>query len=497
MEGHQLKKERVMEDNQDHISLLPNSILSTIWSLLKIREAVGFSVLSTRWRYLWTTSLTNLTFDADNMLDKNDYSESETSTYHIGELHRLIISWKRKLSFINSVNQFLLYLGDDLKIDKLKVYFTFRCNKYGSHLDDWIDFAFSRKVEEIDLCLFEDTFFHVPDDGELYDFPCHLLDDYGGERGLRSFMKCLRLAYCKLAPGRSNFLGFSTLTSLDLNQVDLVSEKHIYTLLSNCAQLEWLSFCQCYNMDHLKINHPLCNQLKYLSVKDCHELEAIEFNGSNLEILEYKGFMIDFLFSNVQRLKTVFSHAFISRATNSVVCPLSTFRADLPQLETLILSCSSCSVEVLFTTFPTFSRLKHLSILDIPKCKHNLFRIATVLEATPTLQILELHLRAYEYVEEPKEITRTPSSSCLHDHLKKVVITGTHGCLSEIELAIYLLNSSQSLAKMVIDPRPRLYHGNGKWDILEACATWNTVGRLNIYEHLAREVCSPVELLIL
>ncbi|GLU17119.1 hypothetical protein SLE2022_335130 [Rubroshorea leprosula] len=72
----------VMEDDlleRDMISQLPNSILGTILSFLSLRKAVRTSVLSTRWRKIWTTSLSVLNFDADNMLGKIQYYDTDHS----------------------------------------------------------------------------------------------------------------------------------------------------------------------------------------------------------------------------------------------------------------------------------------------------------------------------------------------------------------------------------------------------------------------------------
>ncbi|GLT45356.1 hypothetical protein SLA2020_191910 [Shorea laevis] len=71
-----------MEDGQlerDMINQLPSSILGTILSFLSQREAVRTSVLSTRWRKIWTTSLSVLNFDVDNMLGKIQYFDADHS----------------------------------------------------------------------------------------------------------------------------------------------------------------------------------------------------------------------------------------------------------------------------------------------------------------------------------------------------------------------------------------------------------------------------------
>ena len=94
-----------------------------------------------------------------------------------------------------------------------------------------------------------------------------------------------------------------------------------------------------------------------------------------------------------------------------------------------------------------------------------------------------------------KEINRP--SSCPHYHIKEVFITGAYGCMTEIEIAVHLLNNAIVLQKMVIDPRIRYYNGCGTCETREACARWAAMGRQRVFEHLIGEVSPPVELLIL
>lgn len=86
-----------------------------------------------------------------------------------------------------------------------------------------------------------------------------------------------------------------------------------------------------------------------------------------------------------------------------------------------------------------------------------------------------------------------------HNHLKEVAITGFKGHASEIDIAVYLLQNASALQKMTIDPRRRMYKGNGKWGLSEACDSWSSVGKQKVSEHLrqeAQKLSSPVELLI-
>ena len=73
-----------------------------------------------------------------------------------------------------------------------------------------------------------------------------------------------------------------------------------------------------------------------------------------------------------------------------------------------------------------------------------------------------------DYIDEETEINRP--SGCPHDHLREVFITATHGYMSEIEIAVYLLHNAMVLEKMAIDPRTRPYKGYDRWEVTEAWA---------------------------
>ncbi|KAI4314198.1 hypothetical protein L6164_027131 [Bauhinia variegata] len=486
-----------MEEDQDHISQLPDSILRNILSRLKTREAVRTSSVSTRWRYLWTTP-TSLVFYAENMLEGNDYSLLNLHQLSVRE--RYIIMMKRSVSFVCSVNHFLSHLREDHRIEKFKVYFTFSRNRYGANdLDHWVRFAIAREAEEVDLCLLEENDSSAPSNDEHYVFPCDFLVHNGAAGEFRSSLKCFRLAHCILAPSRYTFSCFRTITTLDLKKVNLVSDENIQNLLYNCHNIEWLSFSECLNINYLKIEHPFCLQLKYLNVSDCQQLKAIELKGINLETLEYKGCSIEIFFCNAPRLRTVFCHLSDWTASPGKVWPLLRLPINVPQLETLILECNFYfHMDGLMREkrLPPFPNLSRLIILKVAIMQEDLSWIATFLKACPALQRFELHLSSFVYIDEKLKKENWPSS-CPHNHLKEVVISGIHGYMSEIAIAVYLLKNATSLERMTMDPRPRVYLGNGKWHVSEACEGWTTMARERVHQHLIQEGCPPDKLLIL
>ncbi|XP_054810518.1 F-box/FBD/LRR-repeat protein At3g26920-like [Prosopis cineraria] len=475
-----------IDGNEDRISQLPDSVIALILSSLTTREAVRTGAVSSRWRNLFKCP-TSLVLDAHNMLDNDKYSDINVSQMLC--LERDIVKMKRTVEFLKIVGYYLHCVRGVPKIETLKVHFTFGNNRYyACKLDRWIGFALKRQVEEIDLCLLEQNVFSAPSEG-LYAFPCALL------RGIRS-LKRLRLAHCVLAPGPqwSIFLGFSTLTSLGLVNVDLVSDHHLQNLLCNCDNIESLSFCMCWNLHYLRIEHPFCQKLKYLSVNDCPQLKTIELTSLNIETLEYKGRFVWFQFLDTPKLRTVFTGVNDWRISYSDILPLCKLPNDLPHLETLFLE-TTCHMAAALC-IPRFHNLRHLIILKLNKHEHDLSWIALILKACPRLQKLELHLGANSYVgEEAKDRNWPPR--CAHEQLKEVLITGMRGQTSEIETAIYLLKNATSLQIMKIDPRPRLYLGNGKWQQIEPYESWTRTGKHKVEHHLIQQAGAAVQLSVL
>lgn len=84
---------------------------------------------------------------------------------------------------------------------------------------------------------------------KFYDFPCCLL--LGDGNITNSWIRLLRWQQCNLVPEYTNFLGFNTLTSLDLRWVNLKPDEHFQNILANCHVLEWLSLHRCYHLYRL------------------------------------------------------------------------------------------------------------------------------------------------------------------------------------------------------------------------------------------------------
>ncbi|KAH9782507.1 F-box/FBD/LRR-repeat protein [Citrus sinensis] len=118
-------------NKKDRISRMPDSVLCHILSFLPTEAAVRTSILSSRWKFVWT-SLPNLMFN-----DKLCYRRSGTSE-------------NDKLTrFENFVDRMLL--SNSVSINK----FSLHCRKlrYLSRLKFWVALAIMRNVREIEVNL--------------------------------------------------------------------------------------------------------------------------------------------------------------------------------------------------------------------------------------------------------------------------------------------------------------------------------------------------------
>uniref|UniRef100_A0A1D1Y223 Putative F-box/FBD/LRR-repeat protein At1g78760 n=2 Tax=Anthurium amnicola TaxID=1678845 RepID=A0A1D1Y223_9ARAE len=258
--------------NKDRISELPDAIiLQHIFGDLSMKTAVRTSVLSSRWRYLWT-SILNLDFDTEvwNSIPDN----SSKGKKQMGE--------KRK-KFADIVDQFLeQHRGPHLR--RLRLYF-YPGDEYCAQTVNWLKLAVKKGVEELDLDFYMET-------GKEFDLPEFILE-------CRSILS-LKLTYCNLkAPPKQKGLNF--LKSLYLKQVK-ISDDLVELLLSHCQQLENLYLIGCGKLQHIRISSP-AQKLKKLKAVNLSDLESMEIDASTLITLLYSGHHIHFHLKNIAGLQ--------------------------------------------------------------------------------------------------------------------------------------------------------------------------------------------------
>lgn len=182
----------------DLISDLPQSIIESILIKLPIKDAVRTSILSSKWRYKWST-ITKLVIDEKCVPLSND---------------RAIV----EKSLIKFINQLLfLHQGPIHKFQISNPYLQ-SCPE----IDQWVLFLSRNDIKELVLELGEGEWFRIPS----CLFNCKKLTR-------------LELSRCELDPPL-NFKGFMRLKSLILHQV-LIAPDAIESLISSCPLLESLS----------------------------------------------------------------------------------------------------------------------------------------------------------------------------------------------------------------------------------------------------------------
>ena len=302
-------------------------MLSRIVSLLPLKEAVRTSILSKRWRSIWT-SHSELRFDAASVLGINN-CPALMSEDQPGSNSQMLSS-----KFVERVDQFMSYRCQGLNINYFSVHFPLG-KEFTSHIDQWISCAVMKGVENIDLDLSEEfrldpkREYTSSTEFQIYEFPCWP----SSAPGRSCTLKHLRLASCHLcALPKPDTL--TSLITVDLHSVS-ISDQQLQDLISTSCHLEQLSLYACNGLVNLKISAPNL-QLKFLSIKHCFRLETIEIHGAELVTFEYGGHLPSFSFKNTPKLAKA-SLDFVTRSSRmeGVMYALTRFPSDLPQLETL------------------------------------------------------------------------------------------------------------------------------------------------------------------
>uniref|UniRef100_A0A2N9I8T2 F-box domain-containing protein n=1 Tax=Fagus sylvatica TaxID=28930 RepID=A0A2N9I8T2_FAGSY len=238
-------KKAIVQEEEDRISNLPYKVLCHILSFLPTKYAVGTSILSTKWKTLWT-SVPNLDFEDDLLIHGRRPGNAS-----IKDL-RVTFS-----SFVDRV----LNLNNAPHIHRVRV----KCgqNYKPSHVNAWIDSALWRNVQELDLCVPMRNYKSLHCEGEYNTEFCEY----------RIIIDTPTLEYFRLHDYVAE--------GYDLKNLKSLTEAEVHVDLST-QKLEQMSHAY-YGQAVLKLIKGICS-VKFLHLTG-DSMEALKSSGCDLPML--------------------------------------------------------------------------------------------------------------------------------------------------------------------------------------------------------------------
>ncbi|XVF43336.1 hypothetical protein PTKIN_Ptkin02bG0032400 [Pterospermum kingtungense] len=203
--------------NSDIISNLPDNITEQILARLSIRDAVRTSILSTKWRYKWTT-LPDLVFDAQGTHDSTNPELGLDGFELVKVIYSILCQHKGP-------------------IQKFSLSVRSMCPCY-SDIDQWIkNFLSTKGIREF-ILLFKE--------GNWYKLHSSLFSCAN--------LRHLSLSCCTIPSPPPIFGGFGDLTFLELERVS-ISNEIFQNLLAKCPNLSTLFLVHVDGLNGLNIDY--------------------------------------------------------------------------------------------------------------------------------------------------------------------------------------------------------------------------------------------------
>ncbi|OVA11711.1 F-box domain [Macleaya cordata] len=404
--------------NPDRLSDLPESILFHILSFLPTKYVVQMSILSRRWRYLWT-SVPSLNFGDD-----------------LFQLHRV----SNGGSVLDANTRFVNFVNKVLQLHDMSHIQRFRISCFDLDIS-WISAAVKKNVQEL--------FLIIPTNAvELPD----------------CLFTCESLVSLKLVVGDSilalpTSVCFTRLRTLLLFSVTF--NGFFGKLLSGCPVLDKLAVvgCQWWDDEVVNISSPTLRHLIMCS----GTFSGIKISNPNLISFQYKNcfgknYFIENLSSLVDAVIDVdLDCKYCSKRYKECFHEVSKLLRGVSNARSLTLSDSIVeqlsNAPNLLESLPTFQYLNKLMLSSCRKKEH-FHVIAYLLRSSPILESLVIDMkpsRNYVYEEEGNQQSkRLCLVDRLHDHLKEVKIRCFGGTEDELEFVKLLLSNASTLERVFI-----------------------------------------------
>ncbi|XP_024318516.1 F-box/FBD/LRR-repeat protein At1g13570 isoform X1 [Brachypodium distachyon] len=458
----QSSPERSAKDKNDlssmELQLLPPGVLQDILSRLSIKEILRMTVLSREWRRKGICH-------PDLVFTEGTFFCSNTTM----NTHRA----SRNAEFITEVDNVLRPLWSTpttttTMLDKFVVRFSLG-RKYKNHIDRWISFSTASKAKHIALDLRPEPAWFAPGYGKYIVPLCNL----SGPNC--SCVKSLDLGYVCLKLPRS-FNGITNLKKLTLHMVS-ISVNDLRCLLLSCALLESLNIESLLSprrssLESLCIRQEL-RRLQYLLMHRC-DLHMIDLNAPNLIKFEFDDYMNKVVLRGSLKLSeaTFASYRrYLTVVHDALDCVLNELPTALVQrlflqlaLETSVRSSSKTQTSFINLTYLNIN----LHISGYPPDISWVMGFVNLLELSPFLEELELHMHPHGYIQTDPRIMAAVQGRPLR-HLRSVYMTGFCSLLGVAELALYILGNATVLERMVVDSVVRMSYGHTTDQLYSVC----------------------------
>ncbi|GMY31890.1 FBD-associated F-box protein At3g52670-like isoform X1 [Fagus crenata] len=426
----------------DRISNLPDSILSHILSFLTTKEAVATSILSSRWKPLWT-HVPNLNLDEDEFKRMRISSDEQSRNADI---------IRYRFTFEHIVPR-VWALRNANPLRKFRLRWRLVCDPI--HVDTWVRAAIAQGLEELDLDLDLD----LPP-FQYYNLP-HTLFNYG------KTLVVLKLSGEKIvlnSPSPSSSLGFPSLKILHLHFVTYSNHDSFSRLLSCCPVLQDLSIEIEYEpKSDFEIIVPT---LKKLHLNMDSLIYKLVINTPALEYLYFGGFLYEELLlenlSNLVKAVLDVDHDYESNETDEEYGKLEwNLISPLNGVKSLYLYSHTTQCLCRYSEFdlPMFHNLTFLNF-----CVHSCMRhvLPLFLERVPNLEVLILDKEMTTncpYYHEECSITLEwiyyeDVPKCVSSHLTAFHFKGFKGFIDELKVVEQVLKWARVLKKMTISSYP-------------------------------------------
>jgi hypothetical protein len=398
----QLRKHvRSGDSSQDHISSLPEEILVAILSRVTLKEAARTSVISHKWKYLWTFTTLNMDFEAPSIMFQlnSNYCENRATFFEI----------ERK-KFVKWVDQVLESHKGEVA-ERFKVCFGLDIT-YKLYLDRWIEFAIQKKrVSRLEVSLgytyrFKMVQYHFPEEVLCY-----------------SNIKLLRvLRMCNVE----------------------VDGPLLEDILTKCPSLEEMSLSLSETLRRVKLNGI---NLKLIKIRRCFKVEYLEVDAPNLTSFVYTGGKPSIRLTNsASKLHALELGGWYCDRNFPMFPEVSSF---FSQIDTLIVDCDYRKVLQLPPVFPEYKILKYLNLKLSTEDNYSLLSSISLIKACPMLHTLVVEFWwMSDHIKRKFKKRSGEELKCL----KVVEFRWFYGRSADVELAITIIKNAPLLEKITFDP---------------------------------------------